>query len=489
MSGEVDGVTLARKSLPLRLLVFQSFSMMAPAAAVGIFLTGTAGLAGGSTPLVVLLGMILFFLGLNANYQFSKNVVSAGGYYSFVGTALNKSVGFFAGSLYGIAALTSLGVFGILQFVAFAYFLFPSFASYSFLPYLLILVSAAVEISLVYFGIRPNLRYMTITGSIESAILIVGSIAIIILKGSANTLQVFTPSYVNGFGSLFLPMILAMEFFVGAGSVITLAEESKNPTKDIGKAFMIVLAIGAIPILLASYAFTIGWGPTNMASFASSPDPGVVLYQKFLGSIAAILFAIFVMNSAISVGIANANAGTRTAYGMAREGLFPSYFNYIHPKYKTPTRIILLVGILDVVLAIVAVATLGVYNGFFVAAVFSTVPVMIVHAITNLSLPFYMRKLKLQLTSARVLTHYVIPAVAFVGFALVTFFSVVPLPSYPNVVGIWADIVLLVGAIIGIAYLRARKPHILKGSPMNLSQASEAVPVSKNSKEPETSSG
>lgn len=74
--------------------IFQGVSYVAPAADVAILLVITAGYAYGSTPLAVLFAWAIYFLFLNANYQFSKYTGSASGYYGYVARTIGKRAGF-----------------------------------------------------------------------------------------------------------------------------------------------------------------------------------------------------------------------------------------------------------------------------------------------------------------------------------------------------------------------------------------------------------
>lgn len=463
-----NGKTLWRSSLPLSLVVFQSFANIAPAAVVGIFLTGIAGISLGSMPLVVLLTFVLFFISLNANYQFSKHIVHAGGYYAYVGSAFNKSAGFFAGMFYVMNGITGGAAFGFLQFAVFAYFLFPQLSAiaFSWLPF--VIVSIVFVTVITYVGIRPNLLYATVTGIAESAVLYIGAIALIILAGPSNTTSVFTPAYIgNSTNILFLAVVFNILSFVGAGSVITLSEEAKEPKKNIGRAFILVIFLGVLPIILSAYALTVTYGPKLMSSFGSQADPGYFIYLNHLGAPMAYLLAIFVMNSALSVGIAIYNATSRTLFGMAREGMLPGFFNHIHPRFRTPTRLILMMAIVDIILAFAAVSAFGLFDGFFVLATVTAVPVLLAHLLANFSLPFYSRRKGIRVTPGVLLTHYAVPLVTVVMFIIAIRYAIWPLPEWPYLIApiaaaIWAVIVFAI-----VLYMRATRPHVTSNSVVN----------------------
>jgi amino acid transporter len=426
---------------------------MAPAASVGIYLTGIAGLGLGSTPLVFLLAFLIFYMTINANYQISKKVVHAGGYYAYTSTGLGKKVGLFAGLFYALGDTAGLAAFGFLQFGVFLYYLFPSFSS---IPYIWILFATATTIfitTFTYLGIKPNLMYVTITGIIEMLILYIASIYIIVVSGSANTLSVFTPTYVAPhYGNLFLGIIYSITAFTGVGSIITLGEEAKEPRKSIRKAILWILPIAAIPMILTTYAFTIAFGPNKMNVFATLSDPGVLILKSKMGDIFALIFSLFVLNSALSVGIAEFNAASRTYYGMARDGFLPKFLNYTHPKHGTPTHVILVMLIIAFVMAIGAVLAFGVYLGFFVLAGVAAIAAVAPHFLVNINMPFYLHKLKEKLTVGNVVTWIILPLLSAFLLALVFYFSYIPLPAYPYSLEVLAFVLIIIIAAAVVLY-------------------------------------
>ncbi|BAB60522.1 hypothetical protein [Thermoplasma volcanium GSS1] len=106
--------------------IFQGVSYVAPAADVAILLIITAGFAYGSTPLAVLFAWAIYFLFLNANYQFSKFTGSASGYYGYVSKSLGPTAGFITSLWYVMFQFFSLAAFGLLGFATFLYYVSPS---------------------------------------------------------------------------------------------------------------------------------------------------------------------------------------------------------------------------------------------------------------------------------------------------------------------------------------------------------------------------
>lgn len=440
-------------------VAFQGVATMGSVAAVGYFMTGIAGIALGSMPFVLLLGLLLWFLSLNGNYQMSKYTVGAGGYYYYSAKASNKLIGYISGSFYAFAQLISVGAYGFMQMAIFIFLFFPELQAYTYFWIPMLLIAAIVETIIVYTGIKFSMRYAFYTGMVATIFMILASIALIVIAGPKNDVLTLTPYYVHGdYSILFLGLISAMTLGTGSGSVITLNEEAKNPTKNIRKSIWLLLPLQILPVVLGGYAITVLWGPTHMLSFSQSADPAVTVFFNNLGPVIGYFFVALVINANLLLGIGAYNAATRSIYGLAREGFFPKIFSRTHPKYKTPVAAIMLALIVGVVMSIPFGLAFGPFNGFFIYALFITIPIMISHMFINGSLPFYTRKDKTILKERKNIFFYLILPVITVGlFGYIIYGTVVPLPVYPDSIAIYADMVIAILVVVTSIILYGKK--------------------------------
>jgi amino acid transporter len=237
-------------------------------------------------------------------------------------------------------------------------------------------------------------------------------------------------------------MIFSIIAFGGSGTPVTLGEEAKLPHKTIGRAVIVSMLITGITLTLAAYALTIGWGPNNMASFGSQLIPGIIEAKQFIGITGAAVLTILGVNSFFNLALSYFNAGIRVTYAIARDGiLLPTVFAKVHHKYKSHHYAIFL-NILIALLAIPAGYVLGALNTFLIEVTGVTVAYFIYHILTNISLSVYFKRIK----ELNVLKHMIIPAVASIFFAIVLYFSVVPI-SFPVSYG---TVVIFIWGVIGI---------------------------------------
>ncbi|MEM0141358.1 MAG: APC family permease [Thermoplasmatales archaeon] len=432
---------LKRNTVGIIHAIFQSQSHVAPAADVALLITGTAAIALGATPLVILLAWIGYFLLVNTNYQFSKYISSAAGYYGFAANGLGNKFGILTGWLFIGNEMLAYPAFGFLGSASLIYLLEPSISSIPYLWIAFILPFMAFVFIIEYLGIRPSLNYAWIAGSIEVAFLVITSVIIIFLVGPRNTLSVFTLSPVNGdFHPVFLALIIGITTLAGSGSVVAISEETKLPKKTIPKSLIYVMLID-LSVVLVTYALTVGWGVPKMSSFATSPDPGILVFTRYLGKIVAIVFAAIIYNSYFMFGLAINNSLSRTIYAMARDNIiFPkNVFAKTHPRYGSPSRVIMMITGFAFIFAIINGLVFGPFEGGVYPFVMIGLMLILTHLINNFALIRFIRINKKKLN---VLTHLLIPLVGSALLILAIYYSLVPFPTFPAatyaiIAGIW----------------------------------------------------
>ncbi|XVE23584.1 APC family permease [Tardisphaera miroshnichenkoae] len=394
-----------------------------------MLITGTAIASGGSTPLVFVLAPIIVLLWLNTNYQFSKSIASSGGYSAFARAGLGQAAGNITGWLFFFNEFLTYTGFALLSFSAFIYLLFPSLSGIPYSWIALALVPLAFTTTLVYRGIRVSLDYAVYTGFIEVGVLTIGALMIIARLGSANTLEVFTTAPVHGNLSLIgLGLLFGLYSYGGSGSVVALGEEAKDPNKTISKSIIYGWLLIVVPLALNAYALTVGWGISNMSSFAASPDPGVIEYFRYLGPVGGWVFVAVVINSFLDFGIAISNSLTRMLYYLARDGnILPKFLSTTHPKFGTPRNAVLTATLTSLVIAILSGEVFGPFMGALVIEGAASIAFMLQHFFATLALPFYAKRNKI----LNVTRHVLIPIAALILMAFAILSTVYPAPAYP----------------------------------------------------------
>ncbi|MCC6289954.1 MAG: amino acid permease [Chitinophagaceae bacterium] len=148
----------------------------------------------------------------------------------------------------------------------------------------------------------------------------------------------------NGFAGVMAAVSGVFFAYIGFDAVSVLAEESKNPQKDLPRGMIASLVICTVVYILLSLVLT---GAVNYAKFDGVGDPLAFIFEKENLNIGWMQFlvAICAVIAMTSVLLVFQMGQPRIWMGMSRDGLFPPVFQKVHPKYKTPSFSTILTGI------------------------------------------------------------------------------------------------------------------------------------------------
>ncbi len=475
---------LKKDQLGLRHAVSQAVALNAPGGTIVLYVTTTAALmfytfggtypnGGFAIPLILLLSLVVYGLMSFSMYEFSRELSSSGGYYTFVSRGLGSSAGFLTAISYISYQLLSFTGFGILGFIGFIYGVLPSVginvpdATYLWIP--IVLVFIAFVSGLIYSGIRPSLRYVLYTIIVEIAFFIGTSIALIAIFHNSISIAPFTSSPVGNNPLLVSTMMVyAIGTFVGIGGALPVAEETSNPKRNVPLAIVITIIILGVTIILSSYAQVIAWGSTNMADFGVNvPYPVLNIYGSSFGALSPILLGIMIIIVANSYFTATVSLGTnasRVLFSLSREKVIPSKVSTTHSRTGVPTTAVLVVAIVaSVVVVVTGLVFQGLYPGQPItaltdAALFLLIlesPVSyLIHILTNTSLYIYRRK---EGKKINYLKHLIVPLISTILLIFAIVVAVYFNLSAPYIYGIygaigWITIVVVLTIVVRTRY-------------------------------------
>lgn len=145
--------------------------------------------------------------------------------------------------------------------------------------------------------------------------------------------------------------------YIGFDAVSTVAEESKNPQRDLPIGIIGSLIVCTFLYLCVSIILT-GLIPVTINGLPNPAltghEAGAALSVAFtsLGyKWAAIIVAFGAICGMTSIILVMIVAQARILFAMARDGLLPKFFSLIHPKYRTPFVATLITGIFSSTIA------------------------------------------------------------------------------------------------------------------------------------------
>jgi basic amino acid/polyamine antiporter, APA family len=326
-----------------------------------------AGIALGLTPLVFVISGLIFAATAATYAEGTVRFPEAGGSSSFARHAFNELVSF------GAAWAQMLNY---IITIAISAFFVPHYLSIFWTPLRSnpwdIVGGAVVVVFLVLLnivGIREAARL-----NIFLAVLDFGTQLLLVLVGFALIFDhhvVFEANLHWGvaptWGQFFLAIPIAMIAYTGIETVSNLAEEARDPPRDIPRSITWVaaavfaiyftlplIALSGLPVekTAQGYQTLLGVGP-DQGGFKNDPVLGLV---EHLGLHGQVLQAskIYVGILAATILLIATNAGvigaSRITYAMASYRQLPEVFRRLHPKFKTPwLSLLVFAGLLSIV--------------------------------------------------------------------------------------------------------------------------------------------
>lgn len=430
-----------RRILGLWDLVFYGIILIQPIAAVGLF-----GIASkdskGHMVLTLLIALVAMSLTALSYGRMASKYPSAGSAYVYVGKGLNKNLGFMAGWAMFLDYLVVPVINTIYASITLNR-LVPA------VPYWVWVCLFVLSITLLNLrGIRTTDK--SNKGLLAVMMIVIGAFIFLAIKyilENDGVSQLFsTEPFYNPETFDFSAVITATSFavltYIGFDGVTTLAEDVKNPKRNMLLAPVLVCLFTGVFSVIQIYLAQQVWPDYN--SFPNLETAFFDVAERVGGSILFNAMAIILFLACFGSGLAGQVGAARLLFGMGRDGVLPKkVFSHLSEKSNTPVYNILIMGVLTILGSLV----LG-YQG---AAELLNFGAFLAFMGVNLACFrqfFFLRKSN---EKRRVLPDAVLPLLGF----LICFGIWINLPSSAQIMGgIWFA--------IGIAYLIFRHQFLKK---------------------------
>lgn len=228
------------------------------------------------------------------------------------------------------------------------------------LPAFLIVLFITLLLSI---GVKESARFNNLIVSIKLGVIIL----FIIIASRYFNLSHWHPFMPFGWSGVMQGAALIFFAYIGFDAVSTAAEESINPQRDLP-----IGILGSLIISTALYIIVAGL-LTGMTAYSNlntvSPVTDVLIKLGYSSAVSII--ALGALGGLTTVILVMYYGLTRVTLAMARDKLLPPFFTKIHPKTRTPLRIIIFYGIIIALLAglvpietLVAMVNIGTLTAF-----------------------------------------------------------------------------------------------------------------------------
>jgi APA family basic amino acid/polyamine antiporter len=245
---------------------------------------------------------------------------------------------------------------------------------------ILFAIGLVIVLSLVnYIGIRTSTWTNILFTLIEASGLVLIIIIGISYLGSVNYFEL--PSTAN-ITAIFSSVALVFFAYIGFEDIANIAEEVKEPHKNLPKAIIYSIIITTILYCLTSFS-VVSIAP--FSDIANSPAPLNFVATIAMGPIGGYIMTIIALFATANTVLIMLIVTSRMIYGMARDKALPNSVGNISRKHKTPSMAV----VLTMIFAIIPIF----FSDISIVAHASVFGVLITFLLVNLSL-IVLRKTK-----------------------------------------------------------------------------------------------
>jgi len=280
---------------------------------------------GPSIILSYLLASLLIIPAMLSKAELATAMPKAGGSYFFI----DRSMGPWVGTIGGLSdwfALAIKSTFALLGIGIFILLLNPGISEMQikFIAVICCLFSTIVNI----IGVKITGRFQVV---MVAALLIL--LTFYIVYGSFYIkLHRYTPFMSMGIGSVFTTAGLIFISYVGLTKIASVAEEVKNPGRNVPLAIFLSWIIMSLLYVLVIF---ITVGLLDSGQLKNSLTPISLGASTFMGRAGSIILSIAALLSFVTTANAGLLAASRTPMAMSRDELLPGFFGKVS-KRGTP---------------------------------------------------------------------------------------------------------------------------------------------------------
>ncbi|MFX1407621.1 MAG: APC family permease [Promethearchaeota archaeon] len=228
-------------------------------------------------------------------------------------------------------------------------------------------ISLIIILSIINFiGIRTSTWTNILFTLIEASGLIFIIIIGVPYLGSVNYFELPAASSIN---TLFSAVALIFFAYIGFEDIANIAEEAKEPHRNVPRAIIYSIIITTILYCLTALSVV---GIANYTDIANSDAPLNYVVSLVLGPVGGLIMTLIALFATANTVLIMLIVTSRMMYGMARDKALPESLAKISPTHRIPTLSVFLTMILTIIpvffvdISIVANATVfGVLINFF----------------------------------------------------------------------------------------------------------------------------
>ncbi|MCK0148024.1 APC family permease [Arenibacter sp. F26102] len=325
-------------------VVFYGIILIQPIAAVGLFGIASRD-SNGHMVLTLLIALVAMSLTAVSYGRMASMYPSAGSAYTYVGNGLNKNLGFMA----GWAMFLDYLVVPVINTIYASITLQRLMPDIPYIVWVFLFVSAITLLNLR--GIRTtdkSNKFLLLVMTLVIGAFIILAIKYILNIDGVEALVSTTPFYnpeTFNFGAVMTATSFAVLTYIGFDGVTTLAEDVKNPKRNMLLAPVLVCLFTGVFSIIQIYLAQQVW--PDYTTFSNIETAFFDVAERVGGSILFNAMAVILFVACFGSGLAGQVGAARLLFGMGRDGVLPKKpFSTLSMKNNTPVFNIIFMGVL-----------------------------------------------------------------------------------------------------------------------------------------------
>lgn len=312
-------------------------------------------LSGGSVALPYLLAGIGMSFTAMSYGVLVKEFPIAGSLYSYVSRGLNPHIGFLAGWI----LLLDYLLIPTVTSMSSAIYIHKIFPQVNYIMCLILFITSTGLLNLFGINLLAKLSlWLLLAGEL---VIFAGfgiwSYSIEVNGTGIGHLISMEPFKFQSIAALSAATSLAISGYLGFDAITTLAEEAKNPKRDIPKAIFWSIMIGGTTMFITGYLGTLVIPDWQQFSYDKTWASSILFYvnEATGGRQFALFYSVeFLLAMAVFNIVATA-AGSRLLFGMGRDNVIPKkIFSAINKKWNTPHWNIILIVVIECIIGMLS---------------------------------------------------------------------------------------------------------------------------------------
>ncbi|BCT36385.1 APC family permease [Pseudomonas protegens] len=391
--------TSLRRILGLPALVFFGLVYMVPLTVFTTYGVVTQITGGRTAAAYVITLLAMLFTALSYSVMVRKYPI-AGSAYSYASLSFGPGIGFLA----GWSLLLDYLFLPMINYLVIGLFLNLAFPAVPAWVFVVATISLVTLLNIRGIGSVSSMSNLIVCAQM---VFVVVFVALVIRQlAGAESLDLSAPWVGDGSQSGLLPLMAGAAVlclsFLGFDAVSTLAEETRDPRRDIPRAIVITtLGAGLLFILLAMTSQLAFLG----SSFKDADSAASEVMLHAGGRFLEMFFTATYVAGAAGSALASQASVSRILFSMGRDGILPRrVFGTLSERYKTPVIAIVLVSLVSLLAVVIDLTTLASMISFGALVAFSVVNLAVIKSHLGQGQPR---------TGARLLQYGLLPLIGF----------------------------------------------------------------------------